>query len=483
MKDNKLIESLSSLDVYARNRFKKFIESPYFNANTTLVKYYASIDDNIRKNSLTSLSKEKLWDATFPGSPLDQKKQKKIHNDLINLFEEFLIQEALSQQPFLKQNLLLEGIQSGSLDKLHNSSLSKAKRWSDRSLEKSGNYFYQNYRLERNIFNLTNEFDRKKKSKRELRDFNVFEISNALDSFYIIEKLKLSCTLLSWKRLFKLEETLSFIDKIEEHILENQLTAIPGIAVFYHIMLSLRRPEEESYYFELRKLVKRHIAIFSKSEQRDIYDALISYSVGKINKGKSEYTEILFESYLDALDKEVILNNDNEVSPTTFRNIVQTALRSNKLDWAESFIRDKKYLLNVKHRENAVNFSLARLYLYKNEYEKVIDVLRSVEFEDVWYNLNSKTILLAAYYELKEYISLFSLIDSFRVYVRRNKAIPETRKENYMKLLTYIKKLSNLTKYKKIELEKLKLEISTTQGIVNRPWLLQKIDEKLGLKK
>ena len=49
MKDSKLLYALSHLNVYELNRFKKFVQSPYFNSNKTLNKYYDILEIILKK--------------------------------------------------------------------------------------------------------------------------------------------------------------------------------------------------------------------------------------------------------------------------------------------------------------------------------------------------------------------------------------------------------------------------------------------------
>ena len=42
------------------------------------------------------------------------------------------------------------------------------------------------------------------------------------------------------------------------------------------------------------------------------------------------------------------------------------------------------------------------MYRYQNNFDKVLSLLRDVEYEDIGYNLISKAILIITYYELDE---------------------------------------------------------------------------------
>jgi hypothetical protein len=126
---------------------------------------------------------------------------------------------------------------------------------------------------------------------------------------------------------------------------------------------------------------------------------------------------------------------------------------------------DRRFYLSIQRKINR-KLSGKRLYLQlgstiflPKEFDKVIELLREVEYEDFTYNLNSKVMLLFTYYEMDEIEPLYSLFESFRVYLNRHKAIPEQRKNNYKNLIKYTKKLTKVMPGDKKAIEKLKKEV------------------------
>ena len=81
-----------------------------------------------------------------------------------------------------------------------------------------------------------------------------------------------------------------------------------------------------------------------------------------------------------------------------------------------------------------MNFNLARVSWYKKKYDDVLSYLNQVLYNDVWYNLNARTLLLAAYYELDEILPLESLLQSFNAWVRREKALTKVKKSEFKHL-------------------------------------------------
>ena len=193
-----------------------------------------------------------------------------------------------------------------------------------------------------------------------------------------------------------------------------------------------------------------------------------------MNLGDSEFVLEAFQLFQDWLPKGLLLVQ-GKLTPFHFKNIVTIGLRLSEFDWIENFIHQYSQFLDERHRENAITFNLAQLYFYKKNYLKVIQLLSQVEYDDMTYNLNSKTLLMASYYELDEIEALGSLLDTFRVYLNRNKELPATRRKHYLNTIGIVRKLSKIINGDSKQIEKLTTEVETTQGVVSKNWILEKL--------
>ena len=70
------------------------------------------------------------------------------------------------------------------------------------------------------------------------------------------------------------------------------------------------------------------------------------------------------------------------------------------------------------------------------------------------------------------------LIDSFRIYIRRNKLISNSLKTQYLNDLRFIKKLSTLAPYDKDGLAKLEAQIQKCKAMVDQKWILEKVEAR-----
>jgi hypothetical protein len=164
-----------------------------------------------------------------------------------------------------------------------------------------------------------------------------------------------------------------------------------------------------------------------------------------------------------------------------FKNIITVGLRVNEFNWTEKFIKEYNTQLPIEHRENAFTFNMARVYFFRKEYDKVLNLLQKVEYDDVFYLLDSKHILIKTFYELNEVESLTALIDSFNMLIRRKKIVSDDYRLKYSRFISFVKKMVNTNEKSKIE--KLKIELENSKDTPDIIWLKEKIDELLKKKR
>ncbi|MBK6994886.1 MAG: hypothetical protein IPH31_08140 [Lewinellaceae bacterium] len=110
-------------------------------------------------------------------------------------------------------------------------------------------------------------------------------------------------------------------------------------------------------------------------------------------------------------------------------------------------------------------------------------MIRDVEYSDVVYTLSAKQLLVRTYFELGEILALDSLIDSFKIFLRRNKLISKSHKREYLNFLNFVKNLTILRAADNRKIAKLRARIETASSITPKKWLLEKIDALSNLRR
>ncbi len=469
MREGKLYQAIIQLTGHELNRLQRFVSSPFFNRNESIIKLFVWIKEDLKKDKKEEITMEHLWAICFGNKqPLDAGRFRKLQSDLLKLVEDYYAQESFETNPIHKAKYLLETIYNKGLEKLQSGALKSAQKLVEGQELKPASFYYFQYELEQSIYDLNrSQIERTTKS-------NIESIALNLDRFYLAEKLRYYCTVLNHQHLAALNYKMLFIDEIVAHVESHDYSDVPPIVMYYQILLTYKEPEVKTHYDELKSLIEKHIQLFPETEAKEILDAALNYSLKRMNAGEVDYIRETFELYVKSLENGVLMVH-GKITPWSFKNIVTTGLRLNEFDWIENFIQTYSLHLEERYRKNAITFNLAQLYFYKKEYQKVIQQLSQVEYDDMTYNLNSKTLLMASYYELDEIEALGSLLDTFRVYLNRNKELPVTRRKHYLNTIGIVRKLSKTIQGDDKEIDKLIKEVESTQGVVSKNWILEKL--------
>ncbi len=469
----KIASVLRQFDVWTLNRLEKFIKSPYYNVNDRLTSLYMRLSDLIKTDAPEEKwpGKADLWQEMYKNEEYSDSRLRKYFSDLLRLVEEFLIVEDLHTKPLKEVSHLLNSISINRLKILENQAVKTAKTRSKRAVKRSAEFYYNQYKIEKELY-ILEEYEIKRMEK-----LNVEKILGHLDKFYFAEKLRFYYKILSQKNVAEYRYEILFLDEIMAHIEDRDYTDEPHIHLHFLVVKLALDPYNEDIFEQVKQGILDYIDIFPQTEARDLYNAALNFCIRQLNRGKTAYLDEIFQLYQASIkDRTIFLNN--EITPNTFRNIVITGLRLDQFDWVESFIKNYADNLNEKYRSNAVNFSTARLYYYRKEYERVIPLLSRVEFSEMSYTLGAKALLLATYYELNEVAPLHSFIDSFRTFLNRNKdKITLERWKNYHNLIGFVRKLSDVMPFEEDKIQKIQEEIDNAEGIADIQWLKEKVQE------
>ncbi len=480
MKDRKITKALEKLTVYELNSFRKFLLSPYFNQNEAFVIFFDMLNEAKRTGKDPGQIESKdVWAKIYGAdTPYNDVKFRKLSSDLFALFEEFITQKELDNDGSEKLRLLMKAYTNRNLSDLFGSLIHHIEYNKKLHQNKNADHYLNMYNIERAIMDINfhdNTIGRKVEMDKVL---NVEEMSYNLDVFFIAEKLRSYCTLLSWNQRFKLNKKIIGIDVILKLAQSPFFKDYPPIAIYYLISVIKSKEEYSEDYFKLKDLLITNIHHFDKKEAKDLLDLVIGYCVTLANRVRPEFETEAFEWYKLGLKSDIIIR-DEHISPTTFRNISFYALRQGEYAWAENFINEYAQFLDPNVRESNVNFSLARVEWHNGNYKKVIQLLAYTEYKEVFQALLSRNLLLLSYYELGEFESLESLFSSFKLFLDREKTYAKNRKTQYYNLIKFTRTLVKINDREKNKLFKLKDEITKADPVVNKVWLLEKIEEKI----
>jgi hypothetical protein len=306
-----------------------------------------------------------------------------------------------------------------------------------------------------------------------------------LDAFYLTEKLRDACEISHRKKLLKADfPSGQWLGILYQNILENEekYRSFPPLLAYFYLYQLLEN-EEADYPSTLSKIRGLEPQLTLEDVQY-IYNSLQNYCIGQINEGRQAFLRELFGIYKSQISKGLLLEN-GRLPEWHYKNITTTGLRLDEREWVREFLEQFKNHLPAEVAENAYSYNLAAYYYHKKDYEAVLKLLTKIEYTDIRYHLDAKSLLLRTYYDLEEEEALLALSESFKQYLKRSRQMSDFQKKGYFNLLKFTKKAFSLkqkagyTKPTKwaAELEKLKLEIAKADTTFNQSWLEGKVGE------
>lgn len=316
-------------------------------------------------------------------------------------------------------------------------------------------------------------------------------LHESLDQYFYLQKLKLACASANIRLIYKQDEDpgREFIDWFQSHVIPDTLGTLPRAYWLAWHMVSI--PEETDYFVSLFALLKEYGSRFSVEEERDLFNYALNYCLRLGNQGDKQFMEYSAALYRELLARKIIL--DNEKLPSqAMKNIVVVHCIVGELDWVESFLRSYEFLLPEDTDPNLLTYNQAVLAFYRENYGQAIDKLQQVISQlknDIFYELDSRTYLLKAYFEYLPQLDMegidemYRMYDSFRMFIERNKQISEFHKLRYGNFIREFRRFLRYIEEHPLHTAKLKKLYEQVEGmeyLVNKSWFLEKLEVYIG---
>lgn len=470
MFQNKSIIILKTFTAQEMRQMDEFVASPFFNKNPAVLDLFRLLRDCYPDFDAPVIERRRLHEALFPDQEYDEQKLRYLLTDLTKLIEEYICYKAVEEEELFKYHLLLYSYRKRSLEKPFLSVLKQAEKTLEDWPRRDVSHAFYEYLIEEDKYKFS------ALQKEHLPETNLQKVVDNLDKYFILNKMRYSAEIINNRNVVAINYRLFLYEEIMNHLRNNPLDHVPAAKVYYNVILTLTEPENKQHYLNLLELLDEHQDIFSREELFDMYVYAKNFCIRKINNGHTEYMKELFVLYKIILENRIIFR-ENYLSQWDYKNIVYLGLRLEEYAWVKDFIEGYNDSLDPRYRKNAFTYNMAYYYFFLKEYDQTLTMLRSVEFTDVYYHLDSKSLLLKTYYELEATEPFFSLVEAFKIYIKRNKLIPIGQKNNYNNLIRFITKLYKWKMSPKNNLTELATEMERTKPLADVIWLRKKLEE------
>ncbi len=477
MYSSRLIKTLENLPNRQQELFKSFVISPYFNQHDQTIKLLEIILKELDKPK-PQLDKGVVFKKLFPKKEYDEQKIHNVMSYLMRLYHRFLAYQQFEEQSLQEQfSTIQQAYSDNQLDVFTNRS-----KLFERTIEKrevlDGDFYFYQYRYH----DLMRDYKINHVSRSD--QSSAQKMLNYLDQFYILEKLKHSAMLTAHQMITNTKYEFELLDEVLVHVQSNwnYYQTQPTIAAFYTSLKMLLEEHNPAYYQQLKELLQTYPHHYAHKDLSELYNFTSNYCILKINKGDKDFEYELFETYQQALEREVLLEN-GKIDGWMYKNIATLGCHLKAFKWTLQFLEDYKNILSDKHKSNAYNYSLAYYYVSTQNYKEAQKLLLQVKFTETQYHLGGNLLLIRSYYEEKDHEALLSLLESMRLYVLRSKRMTTKEKKGYKTFVRQTKKLTQLTMEAdymlKNDLQKkvtaLKNKVRESDGLA-KSWILNKCE-------
>jgi hypothetical protein len=455
----KLARFLLAMGGAERNRFDKFLRSPYHNERGELAVLFRTL----REDPLLADDRAKLWALLFSEKKFDDARCRKLLSDLCGLVLQFWALEKRSGKPGeLALATAQKQFELGLADEAEKSLVGLIGKLRETAPGDTDTALLV-FRAEQLLADGRSEA-RKTAAPDDGR-------SRALDFFYLVHAYQLLAEQFNYAHVVHpFEPTVPGpVQKALFEPSDNPLLEAWRLAV-----LSLSEEHPDTHGNALIELLRHRSDGFAREDRFRLYTIVQNFCIRRLNAGEIRFRETLLELY-ERRTNDGLLTLRGVLPHGEFKNMVTLALHLKSFERAERFIRELSGLLPPEIRDNAFSYNLAKLHFERGDFEKVIEGLRDVVYEDVFYAVGSRWMLLRTYYELGEFLAFDALLDSFRHFLRRTKSLSGVHRKEYLHALRFIHKLSTLDPRDTARRTALREAVEKAPVLYGKRWFLEQL--------
>lgn len=476
MHDKKLIQLLRTFETSEIKALDKFVRSPYFNTNPTIVKLWTHIKKYAPDFSAAPLSEEKTFKKVFPKTAFNEQKLRKLRSILLKIVQDFLATEQFRKDDFLCQKKLATAYYEKELYSwFEDSYRKKIKQLNEKPILNEIDYYQLNQLHHELFFN--------QRSKKHIpTPPDLVACSIHLAYYNELKKLKYLC---EWKnRAFLTKEVIP--EKIQVLKIDNNYLRYsnPLFQMYHGIFRMFTEVFEKAQqtFLNVIQLYETHSPKLPKDDKVLIIHYLLNFGVSAIRFNEKKYGHTLLSLYKKALDSQALLWK-NQLESTSYTNIVYLGSRIGEFNWTNQFIYDYQHKLSGGNPALYFEFALSILGFHQKEYEITFYRLENFNFPNLTMELSRKTLQIRSGFEcfLKRkdfYQILIYKSENFKKYLQRKNELSNTKKDDFLKFNDTVRKITcYLYEYANADnFEKLETKVRNEERFLGRTWLLNHLN-------
>lgn len=483
----KILKKFSKKEI---REFEKFLNSPFYNNQSALVKIFSQLKKFYPDFENEKLTKEYLFSFAGNGKYYNDILFRKYISRLNKLAEEYLNVLHMRSKPHKMDINILEEFSNKDLDDVFKKKLNAVEKSVKNNGLMDADYFHMMFQLSRIRYNQDTNDNYIKSYNEEL-----YNSSNYLLNFFLSEasiinnqieinnySFRITPETNPLTAFLKISEIKNYINVLNK----NKSSGYKNLNVFLEIIINDINLNSSvnglAAYYNLKDLVKLNSEKLSKE--------LLSYILQRMNifcfieniKGIKNWDKEIFLNFKFLIENNLLnIEGSKLMTLLNFRSILLVALKNKEFSWAGNLIAENLKNIEEEHMTDIRNYGNAVLMFYKKKYKDSLDCSSKIKSTSLPIVIDIYVLKMKIFYVLSYFDSAASVADSFRHFVNRNKLIGEFHKITFYNFLRYYRKiLSYRIKNDKKSLLKLKTELKKCSNTRERNWMIEIIEEQYG---
>lgn len=463
MYKSKLIQVFNKLSSKDQILLKSYLRDINFNSHNKVIELYDYIYDH--KESIHNIDKKTVYQYLFKKDNYNDLALRHLMSYLLKQIEQFGIIRFNEKNSFEEFNDELRFYANIDYEKGIEESISRYQKALQKNKVLNTEEIYTKYLIDTFVYN--HSIKQKRTDITQLTELN-----KSLDEFFILSKLKVACNILNQQNIYNLTIDSGFFKDLMEYVgklyLSNKM-----ISLYYHIYNLISTNDDKIYELCVQNL-EECLTIRKKNDLKDALVLLINFCIKKINQGYAQYEVEVFNHYKIGIDNNILIER-NLLSPFTYSNALNIAIKLNNLDWAEEMLEKYKEYLDTEYPYDYYSLNKAKVLLAYKKFNEALDFVNKTEINDLLTQLQLRIVQLKIFIELDEYRLAESYIANFKQLLKR-KGIINYHKTNFNKIASYMLKLIKIAPYSKAGKMKLIKAIQMEPVLSEKSWLLEKLN-------
>lgn len=467
--------------------FGKFVNSPYFNSYTTIIKLFDYLKSKHPDINGSDITKINIHKAVYGRSKYTDTRVRKLLSAFTSVFENFLLQERLKRDSLYNSVMLAKMHREKKMNRLNSKKLALIYDEQAKVFDKDHDYYYNQIEIEEEYLYLVHQDSDKLIN-------TLVKKSEYIDSFFLFQNLFCYLQLILFSRSDAentLKSEMKFYDVImnytEENI-EGLKKHHPNIVILF-LAVKMFLTKNDKYFEEAINYFQSNSRKF-RGQSSFLFHLFISaYLLKKKIPDIEEYHKVQMQKYRifklmfgRAGSFSEYYRDGRYFDHNVYIDIIELLVYLGEAKLMQEFVADYFRYLEPERSDDARSYTLAAQHIVSGNFEKVYYPANQVTNSFLNYFLGSKFLICRAFYELKDFKALKSALKNLSNYSRGSTRLPEIKKTLITTYIKHITQIMILHGLKTVNIEK---EVRKFRAALNNEknslhdkyWFYKKADE------